>query len=100
MRCSRSGYGRACATSPAPSSASPRPTWTTSAVIEIMERVTFTVPGAVSVTGRVLGGELFVEHAQRGARRKWQFIFAVATDGSSRSALLPLSATGGRYPAG
>jgi hypothetical protein len=52
--------------------------------LEIMERVTITHPGVVSVTGRILGGELWVEHrenAERGAT--WQFKYAVATDGSS-----------------
>jgi hypothetical protein len=63
--------------------------------IEVMERVTITVPGAVSVTGRVLGGELFVEHrenAERGAT--WQFLFAVATDGASAIGLTTLVADG------
>jgi hypothetical protein len=59
--------------------------------IEIMERVSITHPGVVSVTGRVLGGEMWVEHrenAERGAT--WQFKFAVATDGSSEIGLTTL----------
>jgi hypothetical protein len=63
--------------------------------IEIMERVSCTVPGVVSVTGRVLGAELFVEHKADDTRgAKWQFLFAVATDGSSEVGLTTLVADG------
>ena len=54
-----------------------------------MERVTLTVPGAVSITGRILGGELFVEHTQQ-ERAKWQFKFAITTDGGSQIGLTTL----------
>jgi hypothetical protein len=59
--------------------------------IEKMERVTITVPGAVSVQGRVLGTEVFVEHkgsATRGAT--WMFNFAVATGGATAVGLTTL----------
>jgi hypothetical protein len=63
--------------------------------IEIMERVSCTVPGVVSVTGRVLGAELFVEHKADDTRgAKWQFLFAVATDGSSEVGITTLVADG------
>ena len=54
-----------------------------------MERVTLTVPAAVQVTGRILGGELFVEHTQQ-ERAKWQFKFAITTDGGSQIGLTTL----------
>ena len=52
--------------------------------LEIMERLTITVPGVVSVSGRILGMELWVAQtrdAPRGAT--WQFLPRVATDGST-----------------
>lgn len=59
--------------------------------LQIMERVTVTVPGTVSVEGRILGGELWVQHFQGsddGAT--WQFTFAVATEGSTAIGLTTL----------
>jgi hypothetical protein len=59
--------------------------------LETMERVTITVPGAVSVQGRILGGEMWVEHrgsATRGAT--WMFNFAVATEGATAIGLTTL----------
>lgn len=63
--------------------------------LETMERVQVTHPGAVSVSGRILGGELWVEHrahSDRGAT--WMFKFAVATDGSTAIGLTTLVADG------
>ena len=63
--------------------------------LQIGELVTITVPGAVSVQGRILGGEMWVQHYrdnERGAT--WQFQFAVATDGSTAIGLTTLVADG------
>jgi hypothetical protein len=67
--------------------------------LQTMERVTVTVPGAVSVTGRILGGELWVEHrAQSTKGATWMFRYAVATDGSTAVGLTTLVADGtGEY---
>jgi hypothetical protein len=63
--------------------------------LEIMERVTITVAGAVSVQGRILGGELFVEHrAHDDKGAKWIFNFAIATDGATAIGLTTLVASG------
>jgi hypothetical protein len=52
--------------------------------IEIMERVTITIPGAVQVQARVLGTEMWVEHrAQATKGADWKFLFYTATDGST-----------------
>lgn len=59
--------------------------------LETMERVTITVPGIVQVQGRILGGELWVEHrkdSERGAT--WMFLFSVATDGATAIGLTTL----------
>ena len=57
--------------------------------IEVMERVLLTIAGVVSVTGRVLGGELWVE-SRRSTGARWQFQFAMATDGASALGLTTL----------
>lgn len=63
--------------------------------LEIMERVTVTVAGAVSVQGRILGGELFVEHRAHDTKgAKWIFNFAIATDGATAIGLTTLVADG------
>lgn len=50
--------------------------------LQIMERIQVTVAGAVSVSGRLLGGELWVEH-RGNERASWMFNFAIATDGAT-----------------
>jgi len=59
--------------------------------LEIMERVQLTKAGAVSVSGRVLGGELWVQH-EKGpdAGATWLFRFYVATDGATALGLTTL----------
>jgi hypothetical protein len=59
--------------------------------LEIMERVLLTIAGVVSVSGRILGGELWAQHrlgADQGAT--WMFRFYVATEGASAIGLTTL----------
>jgi hypothetical protein len=59
--------------------------------LQIMERVQLTTAGVVSVSGRILGGELWAQHrlsADQGAT--WMFKFYVATDGASAIGLTTL----------
>lgn len=51
--------------------------------LQIMERVQLTVAGVVSVSGRILGGELWARHDGGPAGARWRFRFVVATDGGS-----------------
>ena len=52
------------------------------ATLETMERVTITVPGVVSVSGRLLGMELWVQ-AVTETENRWLFLPRIATDGST-----------------
>lgn len=61
--------------------------------LEIMERVTITYPGVVSVTGRLLGMELWVE-AKDSDEARWKFLPHVATDGSTALATTMLVTDG------
>lgn len=49
--------------------------------LEILERVTISVPGAVEITGRLLGMELWVQ-ARDAERTQWLFLPRIATDGA------------------
>lgn len=52
--------------------------------LEIMERITLTVAGIVSVQGRILGAEMWVQHRERATDgASWSFRLNVATDGST-----------------
>jgi hypothetical protein len=62
--------------------------------LEVMERLRITVAGAVSVTGRILGGELWAENKHGRPGATWMFRFQIATDGSSAIGLTTLVADG------
>ena len=62
--------------------------------IEIMERVQLTHAGVVSVSGRILGGEMWVQHRGGPSGPTWRFRFTIATDGATAIGLTTLVADG------
>lgn len=52
------------------------------ASLEIMERLTISVPGVLEVSGKLLGMELWVE-ARTNQRTRWLFLPRMSTDGGS-----------------